>query len=360
VADFTADFEAGSNGATITTAGGEASATAFTGVVGAPTYSNTHVAHGLLAAKCRHDQDDYVNWAGSDVTESYGRFYVYCTGVPDGYVAIHKTYDGGSPMVEIFLGTGDNKIIIRDSTTASVTSTNALATGGWARIEYHIVHSATVGQATVRIYNTPDSSTATEELSSPASWNTGTKGNSYTFGHIETFSGGGSDIDRWFDDLVANATTWPGPATTPAQHLAPSADSADGKWTNETGGTSLAASIDESTASDSDWIRSELSPQSSPSRVKLTAGSDPLSSSSHTIRWRIRKDATGGDQINMTVTLYQGGGNTLGAGTQIATFSRTDVSGTGWTTYDETLSTGEADAISDYSDLYLEFSADIP
>jgi len=58
----------------------------------------------------------------------------------------------------------------------------------------------------------------------------------------------------------------------------------------------------------------------------------------------------------MTVKLYQGGGNSIGGGTLIATFTRNNVSTT-VTEYTETLSSGEANSITDYTDLYLEFSA---
>jgi hypothetical protein len=143
--------------------------------------------------------------------------------------------------------------------------------------------------------------------------------------------------------------------TQAGQHLAPSADSVDGSWTDQAGGTALAAAIDETSASDSDFIRSEFAPASSACRVKLAAGTDPASSSGHTIHWRTGKTPANGSTINMTVDLYQGGGNVLGAGTLIASFDRNNVGAL--TTYDEVLSGGEADSITDYTDLYLEFTA---
>lgn len=147
-----------------------------------------------------------------------------------------------------------------------------------------------------------------------------------------------------------------GSSGTAYQTLHPSADSAGGNWTDDGGGTALAAAIDETTASDSDYIQSEFAPAASGCRVKLESSGDPESSSGHIIRWRVGKNQTGGDAINMTVTLRQGGANTLGAGTQIATFNRNAVDSL--TTYEETLSGTEADSITDYGDLYLEFYAD--
>lgn len=58
----------------------------------------------------------------------------------------------------------------------------------------------------------------------------------------------------------------------------------------------------------------------------------------------------------MTVKLYQGGGDVQGAGTLIAQFTRANVS-TGFQTFTEALSGPQADAITDYTDLYLEFFA---
>lgn len=161
-----------------------------------------------------------------------------------------------------------------------------------------------------------------------------------------------------FDRRWYRAWFVPSAAAATAQLLAPSTDSVDGNWTNELGSTTnLYDSIDEVYASDSDYIQSELSPSASGTRVKLASGSDPGSSTGHKINWRTGKSATGGDTIDMTVKLYQGGSNVLGAGTLVADFDRAAVDSL--TTYTETLSGGEADTITDYADLYLEFYATV-
>ena len=140
------------------------------------------------------------------------------------------------------------------------------------------------------------------------------------------------------------------------QYGFPSADSVDGAWTTHAGGTDLAVQIDELlTPNDADYIRSEISPASSGCRVKLTTLADPSSSIQHEIHWRIGKDFSGGPQVNMSVALRQGGGDTLGGGTEIATFSRNNVDAL--TTYVEQLNGTQADSITNYADLYLEFYA---
>jgi hypothetical protein len=141
-----------------------------------------------------------------------------------------------------------------------------------------------------------------------------------------------------------------------AQTARPTADSVDGNWLNEaSSGTNLYQSIDETTPSDTDYIQSEAGPANSAVRLKIGSLTDPVSSTGHVIRWRTGKDSTGGATINMTVKLYQGGGNTVGGGTLIASFSRNAVDAL--TTYEETLSGGQADTITDYTDLFIEFAA---
>jgi hypothetical protein len=99
-----------------------------------------------------------------------------------------------------------------------------------------------------------------------------------------------------------------------------------------------------------------LNPSASVMRVKLGGGSDPGTGTGHVIHWRTGKDTTGGPQVDVMVKLRQGGGNAAGGGTLIASFTRTDVDAL--TTYAETLSEAQGNAITDYSDLYLEFQAD--
>jgi hypothetical protein len=140
-----------------------------------------------------------------------------------------------------------------------------------------------------------------------------------------------------------------------SQTAVPTADSVDGSWTDQAGATSLFAAIDETTPADADYIRSPVGPSNSGCRVKLGTVTDPGVSGFHEIHWRVGKDFTGGPQINMTVKLYQGGGDSQGAGTLIATFSRNNVAA--FATFVETLSGAEADAITNYADLYLEFFA---
>lgn len=201
----------------------------------------------------------------------------------------------------------------------------------------------------------------------------GNPGAGYTIGEVANFGGNGTEYDLTGGSpgsKTASFNLTSGDAGTDSvigfiafkegggalQTLLPASDSVDGAWTDQAGGTSLAAAIDEATASDTDYIRSQLGPSSSSCRVKLAPGGDPQSSTDHNIKWRIAKDTAGGGTIGMTVKLYQGGGNSIGGGTLIASFTRSNVSET-FTDFTEALSAGEADSITNYADLYLEFFA---
>lgn len=142
------------------------------------------------------------------------------------------------------------------------------------------------------------------------------------------------------------------------QFLRPSTDTTREAWETEAGGTTnIFQQIDESVANDADFIRSAVAPTNDVYATKLTAGEDPLSSTGHTVRWRYNKSASGGAQINLTVELRQGYTNEGAQGTLIATVATlTNISDT-VTAGSYTLSGGEADAITDYSDLYLRYVA---
>lgn len=120
------------------------------------------------------------------------------------------------------------------------------------------------------------------------------------------------------------------------QLLIPSSDVSAGAWAPSTG-TSLAAMLDEAAASDVDY--DSTTTVSSSFEVALSVGGDPLVSTGHIVRYRI-------DQP-MTVALMQGA-------TTIASWSQ---SPTVLTTYEQTLTGAQADAITNYSALSLKFTS---
>lgn len=133
------------------------------------------------------------------------------------------------------------------------------------------------------------------------------------------------------------------------QYLRPDADSIDGGWTNESGGTTLFSSIDESSPNDSDYVASSQLPSNDLVKFRLsdpTGGSTIIAPS--TVYYRFKAGGSG-DPINLTVSLLQGS-------TTIATWTHTGVSSS-FVTASQTLTTPQLAAITDATDLYLTFSA---
>ena len=140
-----------------------------------------------------------------------------------------------------------------------------------------------------------------------------------------------------------------------AQFGRPSTDTTLGSYTDQGGGsTSIYTTIDEVAADDADYIQSPLAPSSAAYVTKLTSVEDPQSSAGHIVRYRYQKNAAGGAQINLTVELRQGYVNEGTPGTLIAQWTHTDIPST-WTAAAQTLSGAQADAITNYADLFLRF-----
>lgn len=111
------------------------------------------------------------------------------------------------------------------------------------------------------------------------------------------------------------------------------------------------AEIDEATASDVDFAYGANN-TAAELEIGLSDVTDPVSSMGHVFRYRIAKTNAGtvdggGNAVTVTARLMQGL-------TQIATDTAKTANGT-WTQYAYTLSAAEADAITDYPDLRLEF-----
>jgi len=133
----------------------------------------------------------------------------------------------------------------------------------------------------------------------------------------------------------------------------PSADVTLGGWTPSAGGspTELWPMIDEATADDSDFIQSVLTPSNDTSEVRLQTLSDPSVSTGHVVRYRYAKDIAQG-RVDLTVKLMDGV-------TEIASFTHSDIPAV-LTQANQTLSAAQADAISNYGNLRLRFTANQP
>lgn len=148
-----------------------------------------------------------------------------------------------------------------------------------------------------------------------------------------------------------------------AQYATPDADITDGAWVDQgASNVDLFSDISPGTpgsigsGDDTTYATSESAPSSSAAAFGLTTIEDPAVSTGHIMRWRRQKSASGGSQIDLTVELRQGYVSEGTPGTLINSFSDTDLPAAFATTTD-TLTGGEADAITDYSDLQVRFVA---
>ncbi len=143
-----------------------------------------------------------------------------------------------------------------------------------------------------------------------------------------------------------------------AQFLRPDNDFANpDSWQDDGGGSSdIFESIDEEVAADGDYIRSPLTPSADVYVARLSDGEDPALSTGHKLKVRYAKSAAGGAQIDITAQLRENYVNEGSQGTLIKQRVFADVSDS-FATDDYTLSAGEADSITDYTDLFLRLAA---
>lgn len=221
MAQATADFELGTNGnAVLTTDAGSATAWDSKDAAGnAITYDNAHV-YGTLAGK----YDATGSPAGAcamvwstgigTLTDWYGRTYLYATGNPSGNYRVCGDINGNFP---IFI-TSTGIIQMLDQGGLAVQTAASIGLNQWVRIEYHWLNSLTVGQVEVKLFNNPDSASPTETQTSAANRNTSASTTSLFYG---LGSGGSSAGPIWLDNIVAGATSYPGPFITASANFAP-------------------------------------------------------------------------------------------------------------------------------------------
>lgn|SRR5574341_689782 len=146
-----------------------------------------------------------------------------------------------------------------------------------------------------------------------------------------------------------------------AQFCRPDADTTIGNYKDAADGTTnIFQSIDESVASDSDYIKSPTSPVSEVYVCRLSDVTDPVLSTGHIMRMRTSCDQDAQETLDFTQQLRMTYVNEGSQGTLIAAQSRNGVSSTTWTTSSYTLSAGEADAITDYTALFYRFIINKP
>lgn len=211
---FTADYELGVDGDTITTAADEASDTAWydRSIPGGATltYSATHAYNGL-AGRISTDGTGpavYTAWSSSS-PEHWGRRYIWCDGNPGASLTLIRGLRAGARAFDIVIKS-DGKIELRDQGgTLRGSSTNAIGLGQWVRLEWHVTHDVSAGAIELKLFNSPDSVTETETVTSAGTFSTLANVDLIRFGIV---TGGVSNYEFWFDNDVAFDTAYPGPA----------------------------------------------------------------------------------------------------------------------------------------------------
>lgn len=125
----------------------------------------------------------------------------------------------------------------------------------------------------------------------------------------------------------------------------PGSDITVAGWTSSLGG-SLFAAIDENPFDDSDYIFSPNNPTTQECEIKFLAMPDPGGNTGHVIHYRLK---AAGLTTLFTFTLVQGT-------TTIKTWTQSVTVGS-FADYSQSLSTGEAGTITDYTDLRLRIKA---
>ncbi len=166
---------------------------------------------------------------------------------------------------------------------------------------------------------------------------------------LKDYSGNGRDWSAEGSPSVANQTppvAWGNrpvlilPATVSTQKLSPVSDVSAGSWTPSSG-SDLYAMLDETAYSDADYI---YATSATTCTLALASGSDPSSSTGHILRYRL---LAGSGKI--AVTLKQ-------STTTIASWGPHTLTGAAQD-FAQTLTSGEADSITDYSALRVEFTS---
>lgn len=127
-----------------------------------------------------------------------------------------------------------------------------------------------------------------------------------------------------------------------------------GVWTPSTGATLFGVLDDVWNTDFTDWLNNDGSASiSEPFTVKLSSLIDPETSIDHVLKYSIGKD-TGGAVVTVTIELRQDYVNESNQGTLIRSHVPIiSYDGPGPTLGSNTLSTGETNLITDYSNLYI-------
>lgn len=192
---------------------GDAFSTVSIGTNAAITFDNAHAHGGTRAYKVSTTTtpgDYLVEYRGLTAQATYWvRAYYYFTANPTNTTGLYLYYGVSSATIRGYLQLNTAGKLQNVDAAFSVinTATNAISLNQWIRIEHMFTGSATVGQLEVKLFNTVESTTATETLTTTALQNTGGTVDAVWFGD----SGNASVGPYWMDDIVVDGAAYPGP-----------------------------------------------------------------------------------------------------------------------------------------------------
>lgn len=211
---LTNNFEAGSNGTTITTANsGNPSAPFDLTNIGSGatlTFDSTQAAHGTLSGKAATGAtvtNVWVAWTTSVpswAATMYYRAYVFMSALPGTNFDIVSFVTASAVLCGKIRLTTLGKVSLLDKNQANVgVSTNSYPTGAWFRLEGFMTGSATAGQLQAAIYTGSggDSTTALETVTSANTINTNQVPSGIHFGHANA---GAANITVNIDDVAVS------------------------------------------------------------------------------------------------------------------------------------------------------------
>jgi hypothetical protein len=323
------------------------------------TATATQTAHGYTTGVI-------VRVAGATQSQYNGEFSITVTGANTYTYTVTGT--PATPATGTILATAIwSKDTVSKLSVTSITRAGAVATvttttaHGWVTGE-----TATIAGAAQAEYNVSAVITVTGASSftyavagAPATPATGTitatngvttgAWSSVTHAVTTTEAGYMATAARWTALQVEFTATISGAS---AQILRPTSDVSVGGWTTDGGATSgLFGSIDETVASDVDYIQSAVLGvgQSATYEAGLGTGIDPYAAAGHVVRYRYKASNSG---MTVTVALKQGT-------TTIASQSHASAATT-FTNGALTLSGAQCDAITDFAALRLAVTASFP
>ena len=156
-----------------------------------------------------------VSWVASlgSFTETYGRIYLYiAAGSVPALAVVMDTRDSANRSCGIRIRTDRKLELIDSASSLRATSTNLVPLNAWFRLEWHLICNVTTGSLVCRIFNSPDSTTATEEFSF-ANFSTLAAADRVRFGNTTSTTNWPSASGfLYLENLVMGAADWPEPA----------------------------------------------------------------------------------------------------------------------------------------------------